>query len=163
MKIWNKIKEWALREDVVEEDSSVVAFKETNYPPKINLAWGACLQGDEKIIQWMLLNGYIELVKCSAALYGNEDARKWLMDNNYPQLMALIQGAEKDMKALHWLKKNNFILFYNMALAIAKREEGVLWVNENCTEDILFVCKAMYEVQCRFTGEDPNDTSFLNN
>jgi hypothetical protein len=144
---WKKVKNWALEG---MEEKAPLQFNPTEYHPKINLAWSACLRGDENIIRWLNENGYNEIVQASAALHGNQNAREWLVVNNYPQLMAFISAIEGDEKALKWLEEYHFDLFFYLSLAILKDKRGLDWIGENCSEDIAVLGQSLFEVQRKF-------------
>lgn len=147
MEWWSKVKNWALEG---MNDKKPIQFNETEYVPKIHLAWAECLRGNQEIARWLNENGYEELVKASSALHGNRLAREWLAANNYPQLMALVSAIEGDEKALKWLEEYHFELFFNLARAVLKDQDGLTWIGENCTEDIPILGQAFYEVQSKF-------------
>lgn len=95
---------------------STLSNKGIDYDVKILLAWGESIDGNEKITQWLMKNGYPELGLFTYALRNEERSREWLMNHGFPHLMALINGIEGNEKALDWLKKNGFSILYQMAL-----------------------------------------------
>ncbi|GAB5540171.1 MAG: hypothetical protein Salg2KO_22740 [Salibacteraceae bacterium] len=98
------------------EQMEKLEIKGLNYEPKILLAWGECIDGNEKITQWLMKNGYAELGLFRYALRNEERSRVWLMENGFPHLMALINGIEGKKDALEWLEKHGFYVLHQMAL-----------------------------------------------
>ena len=90
--------------------------KGLDYDAKILLAWGEPINGNAKIIQWLMKNGFPELGLFHYALRNETRSRDWLLENGHPHLMALISGIEGDKKALTWLNTNGFHLLHQMAL-----------------------------------------------
>lgn len=87
------------------------------YDAKILLAWGESIDGNEKITEWFMKNGYTELGLFHFALRNEPRSREWLMKNGHPHLMALINGIESRKDALTWLKSNGYDILHEMALA----------------------------------------------
>lgn len=94
-----------------------LSMKGLPYDAKVLLAWGECIDENQKITEWFLKNGFRELALFRYALRNEERSRQWLMDNGFPHLMALINGIEGNAKAREWLKSNGFDVLYWMALA----------------------------------------------
>lgn len=96
--------------------SKIPSNKGVDYPVKILLAWGESIDGNKKITEWLMKNGYTELGLFQFALRNEPRSRDWMMQNGHPHLMALINGIEGDEKALDWLDKNGFAVLKEMAL-----------------------------------------------
>ena len=45
-----------------------------DYPPKIILAFGETISGNEEILNWLLRNGYSELAALSYSIRGSQEA-----------------------------------------------------------------------------------------
>jgi len=60
----------------------------TAYPPKILIAFGEAINGNDKIFNWLLKNGYPELAALSKAIRGSDEAFRWLMQNGFPHFAA---------------------------------------------------------------------------
>lgn len=89
--------------------------KGLDYPPKVLIAWGESISGNQKITEF-LMKHFPELGLFHYALRNETRARNWLMQNKQPHLMALINGIEGKKDALDWLKKNGYELLFHMAL-----------------------------------------------
>lgn len=146
MKFWDKIKDWALEGNDDELNVNMNAF---DYHPKIILAWKVCLTGNKEISKWLAENGYIELVKASAAILGHEDSRVWLMENGYPHLMAFINAIEEEEKAFQWLKRYNYEKLYFMANAINDDLLAWQWLHANASEDVILFCNQVIDLRKR--------------
>jgi hypothetical protein len=70
-------------------------LKPIQYDPKVILAWAKAIEGDEKLQDWLNLNGYRELYAGVLAIYLQDKPRDWLMENGYPHLMAMINADKK--------------------------------------------------------------------
>jgi len=91
--------------------------KGLQYEAKVLVAWGECIDGNQKITEWFMKNGFPELALFRYALRNEDRSRDWLLANGFPHLMALINGIEGNKNALTWLKTNNFNLLHLMAMA----------------------------------------------
>jgi hypothetical protein len=80
----------------------------TNYPVKILLAFGEAIDGNDKIFNWLLKNGYPELAALAKAIRGSDEAFNWLMTNGFPHYAALDMAIVNDKKAYQWLDKYKF-------------------------------------------------------
>lgn len=89
--------------------------KGLNYPPKILIAWGESISGNQKITDF-LMKHVPELGLFHYALRNESRARDWFLKNKKPHFMALINGIEGKKDALDWLQKNGYDLLYQMAL-----------------------------------------------
>lgn len=126
------------------------------YHPKIIIAWAKALEGNTDLLEYLLNNGYKELVMATHAIKLKDKARNWLMENGYPHLMAMINAAEGNQQALRWLNKNDFKLFYHMAIAIDGEKEGFIWINRHATQDLFLLTKSIKKVKDEIE-EDHND------
>lgn len=124
-----------------------VEIKPFDYHPKIILAWAKGIEGHSELLNYLLDNGYKELVMATHAIRLKEKARTWLMKNGYPHLMAFINAAEGNKQATNWLLKNNFSLLYNMAIAIDGDPEGFKWLNQNSTQEYFFLTRIIKDVK----------------
>lgn len=121
--------------------------KDISYPPKIILAWAKALDGHTEIADWLLKNGYKELVMANHAIQLKDEARKWLLENGYPQLMALINASEGNKGAQSWLVKHDFLKLYHMALAIDDDKESWAWLGEYVPADIFLLTKTIKKIK----------------
>lgn len=95
---------------------ATLSNKGIDYEVKILLAWGESIDGNGKITEWLMKNGYAELGLFHFALRNETRSRDWLINNGFPHLLALVNGIEGNEKALDWLKKNGFGILHEMAL-----------------------------------------------
>ncbi|RYM32760.1 hypothetical protein ERX46_11895 [Brumimicrobium glaciale] len=129
------------------QKATKVEIKPFEYHPKIILAWAKGIEGHSELLNYLLENGYKELVMAAHAIRLKEKARTWLMKNGYPHVMAMINAAEGNQQALRWLQVNNFTLFYNMAIAIDGDAEGFKWINQNSTQEYFFLTRIITDVK----------------
>ena len=99
-------------------------IKGLEYPPKILVAFGEAITGNNKIRDWLIKHGYRELGLFTFALRNMDDARVWLMENGLPHLLALINGIEGNKQALTWLYNHNYHDIQLMAMAADGSEEA---------------------------------------
>lgn len=142
MKLFNKNK----KKTAVEKPTKVEVHP-FNYHPKIILAWAKGIEGNTDLLNYLLENGFKELVMASHAIRLKDKARNWLMKNGYPHIMAMINGAEGNKQALNWLLKNNFLLLYNMAIAIDGEAKGFHWINKNSSQEYFLLTKIIKDVK----------------
>ena len=98
--------------------------KGLDYEAKVLIAWGECIDGNDKITEWFMKNGFPELGLFRYALRNEDRSREWLMKNGFPHLMALINGIEGRENALTWLKSHGYTLLYEMARAADGNEQA---------------------------------------
>ena len=80
------------------------------YPAKIWLAFGETFEGNQKIIDWLIKNGYPEVAALSHAMRGSDEAFTWLMSKKFLHLAALDSAiTSEDPKAYKWLKTNKHL------------------------------------------------------
>lgn len=120
-----------------------VAIQPMNYSAKVILAWNECLKGNVEITNWLLQNGYQELVVFTSVIHEGETGEKWLMNNGYPQLLAFAHAMEQDEEALRWLEINKFHQLHKIALAATYNNQAWNWVLNNCTEDLILLTKTL--------------------
>ncbi len=102
-----------------------------NYPPKIIIALAEAIQGNQKILSWLLENGYPELAAFASAIRGSDDAVQWLLNNKFPELAALDAAISKDVKAYHWLKKHDFTFYILLADACQGKPAAIYHLEKN--------------------------------
>lgn len=132
-------------------------IKPLAYPPKILIAWGEAIAGNNKIRDWLIKNGYPELGMFSFALRNDDKAKMWLMQNGYPHLNALISGAEGDAVAIDWLNRFGYTLLKNMARAIDGDEKAEAWVAGN--DKLFYVIMKKMEIvkdEIQMDNTDPH-------
>ena len=142
MKLFNRNKK-----EVTRQKPTKVSIQPFDYHPKIILAWAKGIEGHPELLNYLLDNGYKELVMATHAIRLKEKARTWLMKNGYPHLMAFINAAEGNKQATNWLLKNNFLLLYNMAIAIDDDPQGFKWLNQNSTQEYFFLTRIIKDVK----------------
>lgn len=120
-----------------------VQIKPLSYPPKIILAWNECLKGNTDITNWLLQNGFQELVITTSIIHQEESGETWLMQNGYPHLLAFAHAIEDDEEALRWLEVNKMDKLYRMALACMYNNAAWDWVKGNCSEDLVLLCSTI--------------------
>ena len=106
-------------------------LKPLSYPPKVIVAWGEAISGNQKIRDWLMKNGFPELGMFCFALRNDFKAKEWLMNNGYPHLNALISGAEGDERATRWLLDMGFPVLNKMALSIEGDQDAYKWLFEH--------------------------------
>lgn len=131
----------------VQGEIDKVSMKDISYPPKIILAWAKSLAGHTEIADWLLENGYKELVMANHAINLKDEARTWLLENGYPQLMALINASEGNKGAQNWLINNKFLKLYHMALAIDGENDSWEWLGTNVPVDMFLLTQTMKKVK----------------
>lgn len=124
-------------------DPKYVKIQPLEYPPKIILAWNECLKGNVDITNWLLENGYRELVIAASVIHGENSGEQWLMKNGFPHLLAFAHAMEEDEEALRWLEVNKFEKLRRIALAATYENWAWDWVLANCTEDLILLCKTL--------------------
>lgn len=117
------------------------------YPNKIILAWAKSLEGNKDITQWLLENGYEELVQFNQAVYLKQVARNWLMENGFPHLMAYLNAAEGNEKAQSWLKLNGFTDLYHSALAVEGEKEGWDYMNQKGDQELFLFSQILKNIK----------------
>ena len=98
------------------------------YPPKILLAFGESIGGNNEITDWMIQNGYPELAALSHAIQGSDEAFLWLMKNKFPELAALDSAIDEDPKAYEWLKNSNYLFHIIFAECCRGKQEAIAWM-----------------------------------
>lgn len=124
-----------------------VSTKLKVYPNKIILAWAKSLEGNAELTQWLLENGYEELIQFNQAVYLKQIARNWLMQNGYPHLMAYLNAAEGNEKAQLWLKSNGFLDLYHSALAVEGEKEGWEYLNAKGDQELFFFSQILKSIK----------------
>lgn len=155
MSLFDSLKNWWAG-DKKKGPKQPVPMKPITYPSKIILAWNESLKGNQEISQWLLENGYKELIMASSAIFLRDEARNWLMENGYPHLMAFINASEGNEKARKWLEHQKLNELLHMSLAIDNDKKGWEWLRVNSTEDIFLLCKTINQIKNRIE-ENHND------
>lgn len=139
-----------------------MVIKPLDYEPKILVAWGEAITGNNKFRDWLIVNGFRELGLFTYALRNKADARDWLMKNGYPHLLALICGVERNKSALRWLQKNNFDILFHMALAGDGDEASYQWLLQHNQQAYAMIAKKIEYVkdQIEEDNNDPHHISF---
>ena len=97
------------------------------YPPKILLAFGETISGNDEIMMWLFKNGYPELAALSRSIRGSQEAFAFLL-KHHPRLAALDGAIDEDIKALAWLKKYDFQFELIFAGACQGKPEARDWL-----------------------------------
>jgi hypothetical protein len=135
------------KKTVSKEDIQKKALKDISYPPKIILAWAKALEGNAEIADWLLNNGFKELVMANHAIRLKMEARNWLLENGFPHLMAFVNAAEGNEGAQKWLLRHNFKNLYHMALAIDEEMESWDWLGKNVDVDLFLLTKTIKKIK----------------
>ncbi len=105
-----------------------------NYQPKIILAFGETISGNNEILNWLLKNGYGELAALSYSIRGSQEAFTWLMNNGYTHFAALDSAIDNDVKAYKWLKEHQYPFLIIFADACHGNKEAMdFMVRKNLT------------------------------
>lgn len=75
-----------------------------NYEPKILVAFGEAVSGNNKIFHWLAENGYIELASLANCINSDNAAFFWLLKNGYPHLAILSNAMDGYEDATNGLK-----------------------------------------------------------
>lgn len=131
------------------------------YPAKVLLAWAEAIEGNIKIRDWLLKNGYQELAIFTYAIRNLEEPREWLVKNNHPHLMALIEGAEGNIKATEWLKKNGFSALAEVALMGDGNIEAEKWLAKHGHKELIYIGTKINHLKSDIEDRN-NDYHFIN-
>lgn len=129
------------------KDPKQVQIYPFDYHPKIILAWNECLNGNEKIANWLLENGFQELVIMSSIIHYEDSGRNWLLNNGFPHLLAFINTMEGNDEAARWLEVNKFDELKKLAEAAGDNDKSWQWVQDNCEEDLILVCRTIRKIR----------------
>ncbi len=135
------------KKKIAKEDIQKKELKDISYSPKIILAWAKALEGNNEIADWLLNNGYKELVMANHAIHLKTEARDWLMNNGFPHLMAMINAAEGNERAQKWLLRHNFQYMYHMALAVEGEMDSWDWLGKNVDVDLFLLTKTIKKIK----------------
>jgi hypothetical protein len=135
------------KQDGDKPNPQATPLKDISYPPKIILAWAKALDGHSNITNWLMENGYEELVMANQAIKLNDSARNWLLKNGFPHLMAMINACEGNKQAQNWLVKHGFMKLFHMALAIDDDRESWDWLGENVPADVFLLTQTIKKVK----------------
>ena len=137
--------------------TGVVKMKPLNYPPKILLGWAEAIGGNEKLRDWFMASDeYKELGVAVHAILNDDKSRDWLMENGYPQLMAMINGAEGNKEAIHWLDKSGMQVLKYVALSADGNDDGFEWLKRNGHQEFAMISMVIRKVKDEIE-EDHND------
>ena len=79
------------------------------YPAKIFLAWAEAIEGNQEFVQFLMQNGYPELICVIDFLWGSTKAGQWFMVHNMPEWRAFSEYVgDENKEARQWLLNNNF-------------------------------------------------------
>jgi len=110
------------------------------YPAKIWLAFGETFDGNQKIIDRFIKNGYPEVAALSHAMRGSDEAFAWLMKNGHPHLAALDSAVTSaDQKAYQWLKANKHLFLIVFADACQGKPPAIAWFRRNNLQAFLVI------------------------
>ena len=116
-----------------------------NYPPKIILAFGETISGNNEILNWLLKNGYGELAALSYSIRGSQEAFTWLMNNGYTHFAALDSAIDNDAKAYKWLGDHKYPFLIVFADACHGKKEAMDWMVRNNLTGMLRVTQKIRE------------------
>ena len=67
--------------------------------------------GHTSSFNWLVENGYKELVVLASLLRGKKEEVRWLMENKYVELAAFGNSVLGDKAAFEWLMKNKIVIW----------------------------------------------------
>jgi len=110
------------------------------YPAKIWLAFGETFEGNQKIVDWLIHNGYPEVAALSHAMRGSDEAFSWLMANGFLHLAALDSAVtSEDPKAVNWLKQNKHLFLIVFADACKGQPAAIAWFRKHQLDAFLMI------------------------
>lgn len=110
------------------------------YPAKIWLAFGETFEGNQKIIDWFIKNGYPEVAALSHAMRGSDEAFSWLMGNGFLHLAALDSAVtSEDPKAYEWLRANKHLFLIVFADACKGQPAAIAWFRKHQMDAFLMI------------------------
>lgn len=115
------------------------------YDSKIILAWGAALDGNKEIFNWLLHNGYPELAALSSAIHSSRDALNWLL-KHYPALGILSNAIDGEKHAISWLVKNEQTLLLMFADACNKDQKAKRWLAEHNLHALISIADKIQDI-----------------
>ena len=144
-----------------EERVEKVSLKSISYDPEIIVLWAKAIEGNVKLQNWLLENGYPELYFGVFAIYLKDEARDWLLKNGYAHLLAMINACEGNTNAEKWLLSNNFQLLYHVAKAVDHEDASWIWLRTNASIDIFELAKSIQSIKDQIE-ENHNDIHSIN-
>jgi len=115
------------------------------YPAKIIIAWGEALDGNKKIYNWLLNNGYPELAALSSAIHASRDALNWLLEHE-PRLAILSNAIDGEKHAISWLVKNQEELLLTFADACNDDKKAKRWLAERNLQALINIADKVFEI-----------------
>ncbi len=131
------------RKKEVPSEIKPLALRAIAYEPKIILAWAKAIEGDKLIQLGLKEYGFPELFHATEAIFLKQDSRDWLIENGYAQLMAMINAAEGLPSAGEWLAANKFDLLFHIGRAVDHNPESWDWLKNFATPDLFMLAKSI--------------------
>ncbi|MEJ6638075.1 MAG: hypothetical protein QNL10_06560 [Crocinitomicaceae bacterium] len=130
-----------------KEPENKVPLRPIQYSNMVILAWAKAVDGNKDLQQWLVDNGYEELVHTTYAIRLKEESRAWLMDNGYAHLMAMINGCEGNAHAQKWLLDYKFYNLYHVARAIDYEQDSWKWLAIKKRPQLAILAKSIQRVK----------------
>ena len=92
----------------------------------------------------------------SQAIRLHDPARQWLIQNGYPELMAMISAAEGNEKAQKWLQQYESVVLYHIAMAVEHEQPSWLWLRKHTNPELIILAKSIQVIKDRIE-ENHND------
>jgi len=109
------------------------------YPSKILLAWSEAIKGNEAIADWLIQNGFAELVMFIRSLKGSREADKWLFENNFPEYVAAVEYINGKKEAGDWLDKYHMTVLKMIADTAIGVKEAEMWLMHKKLKEVVIV------------------------
>ena len=77
-------------------------------------------QGEAKAKEWLLKNGFLQLVAIDSVIDKDENAEEWLLRNHFEVDLAFARAINCDDDATEWLEKRDLQVFVIIAKKIRK-------------------------------------------
>lgn len=118
----------------------------TDYEPKVLMAFGEALKGDEKFGKFLMSNGFPELTALAAAIHSDTEALDWLMNNDYPEFAILSNAIDNEEHAITWLIKYDCRFLSVFAAACRKEDDAIKWFVDNKLDIFVFMIRTIHDI-----------------
>lgn len=146
----------------VEGFKGKTVLKPLKYSPKILIAWGEAISGNQDILDWFMANEeFRELGIAVHALKLDDESRDWLVQNGFAHLLAMINGIEGNKDALRWLDQNNMLVLKRVAMAADGDEDAMEWLSHNGHIEFTMIAKKIKKLKDDIE-EEHNDVHKIN-
>ena len=117
-----------------------------DYDPKIIIAWGESLKGDQKFNRFLMANGFPELAALTNAIHSDTDALKWLFESGYPEFGVLSDAIDDEDEAIAWLERYHCDFLSKFAAACRKDDAAIKWFVDNNLEIFIRIIKTIHDI-----------------